>query len=279
MLYLFRIIRNNLFTIAFLVLFFFSFSQVLQYNDYHQTYYFNSSKSFFNSWDRLQNNVTSYFGLKDKNEALAKENIELRKSLASNYLIVDKTVRYSGDSLSNKRYSYILAKVIKSTVYDQNNFITIDKGRSSGIVKDMSVISPNGIAGVVYDVSDNFAIIISVLNTHFIASPYIPDINYRAGSVQWDGKSADIVKIKGISKFEKLKTGMEVFTSNYSTLFPEGIKIGKVKSFKPSGTDNFMDVSVELSNDFRKMDYVYVIKDFYKAEIDSLKTTEVRNGN
>lgn len=278
MLYLFRILRNNLFTITFLVLFFISYLQVLQFNDYQQTYYFNTSKSFFNSWDRLKSNVTSYFALTHKNESLARENAELRKTLASNYLFKDGKLRLSSDSSPYKRYHYILAKVIKSTVYDQNNFITIDKGKSSGVQKGMAVIAPDGIAGVVYDVSEHFAVLISVLNTQFIASPMIPEINYRAGSVQWDGKSASIVKLKGISKFEKLKPGMQVYTSNYSTLFPEGVSIGKIKDFKPSATDNFLDVNVELSNDFRKMDYVYVVHDFYKAEIDSLKKMEVQDG-
>ncbi len=277
MLYLFRLLRNNLFPFFFIFIFGFSVLQVVQYNYYQQSFFFNTSNAFLNSASRTQNSVTSYFGLKDVNEKLAIENVRLSNEIKSDLVFVDTNKQIAKDSHGSKRYSYILTKVIKSGTNMRNNFITIDKGSLSGVKKGMAVISPSGIAGFVFDVSDNFALVLSALNGRFTATPMIPELNIREGSITWDGEDADIVQLNNINKFEKLKPGMKVVTSNYSVKFPSGIPIGEIRKIQKKATSSFYSIDVKLATDFRKLQYLYVVTDHFQAQLDSLNLKENNN--
>ncbi|MBL7812591.1 MAG: rod shape-determining protein MreC [Bacteroidetes bacterium] len=278
MLFLFRFLRNNLFTVTFILLFGISVFQILRFNLYQQSFYFNTSNAVLNSADRLKNNVTGYFYLRKANEDLVLENKRLREQLAANYVFYDTQTRSSKDSHGVLRYTYLIGRVISSTVSSQNNFITIDKGRTHGVRKGMAVLSPAGIAGIVLDVSDHFALVSSVLNSKFVATPMIPAINFREGSLTWNGEDPTVAQINGVNKFEKISPGMAVFTSNYSANFPPGVPIGRIKSFRRGGNSSFFEINVELATDFRKISTVYLVKDAFRQEIDSLAGKENRNG-
>lgn len=276
MLYLFRLIRNNIFLITFIFLFGTSVLQVLRFNLYQQSFYFNTSRSILNSAAMAQNTFMEYFRLKDVNLALAAENAALKNMVLALHVHADSSKKVVNDSIGKKHYSYIECGVIKSSTNLRNNFITINKGSASGIEKGMAVISPSGIAGFVFDVSENFALVISVLNSHFAATPMIPEINVHEGSVSWDGTDARIAQLNNINKFEKLKPGMKVLTSNYSVKFPPGIAIGTIKSVKRPNTSSFCDVDLQLATDFSKLSYLYVITDHFKSQLDTLASREIR---
>lgn len=272
--FLFRLIRNNLFFIAFLFLFGVSLSQVLRFNLYQQSFYFNTSRLALGSTARMQNSFTQYFKLKDVNEKLAAENAELHNLFSNNLLSSDSTVYVIQDSNGAKRYSYQVAAVIKSNTRLRNNFLTINKGTANGIKKGMAVIAPSGIVGLVYDVAENFSLVLTVLNGKFVTTPMIPDIGFREGSITWNGLDPNLVQLNNVDKFKNIKPGMKVFTSNYAVKFPAGIPIGTVKTVKKKATSSFYDINLKLSVDFNNLAYVYVIKDNYKAQLDSLMIQE-----
>lgn len=274
-----RFIRRNFYIILFLILQAFAFSQVVTFNAYPRTYYFNSSKSYLAKINGLSNLATGYFHLVDKNQALALENIQLRNSLKSNYLLVDTGLYLIKDTAGRKRYDYFKADVIKSTTNKLNNFITINKGKNHGVRKGMAVLSPSGIAGVVYDVTDHFSLVLSVLNSKFRTTPMIPELNAREGTLYWNGESSLYAQITDVNKFEKIRPGMSVTTSNYSTLFPSNVPIGKVVSFKPAKNTAFWEIKVELATNFSKLSTVYLVRDRYQTELDTISNREARFGN
>lgn len=278
MLYLFRLLRNNLYPVTYIILFVFSFIQVLRFNVFQQSFYFNTSNQILNSAARLESNVTTWLNLRDVNQRLAAENMKLRNGLFNEMVFADTAVAYKTDSSGQKRYSYVVCRVIKSSTNMRNNFITIDKGSTSGIRKGMAVISPSGIAGFVFDVTDNFALVLSVLNSQFTATPMIPELNIREGSVTWDGHDPLVAQLNNINKFEKLKPGMDIITSNYSVKFPPGIPIGKIKSVKKLSSSSFYDIDINLATDFRKLAFLYVVKDNYQSQTDTLNSREVIRG-
>ena len=64
--------------------------------------------------------------------------------------------------------------------------------------------------------------------------------------------------------------GDTVITSGYNAVFPEGILIGTIKSVNPSENQNYLDISVQLSADFSKLNYVYLVRNTSIEERDSL---------
>lgn len=273
MLYLFRLLRNNLYPVTFLLLLGIAVSQILRFNLYQKTFYFNSSKRILGSAAQVQNSVSGYFNLQEVNKSLAEQNLALLNSKGFN-VYVDTTVTILKDSAGVARYSYQVARVIKSTSMQRNNFVTIDKGSTSGITKGMAVVSPSGIVGLVYDVSDNFALVLSVLNSKFVTTPMIPEIGFREGSVTWNGQDPELAQLNFVSKFEVVKPGMKVLTSNFSLKFPAGIPIGTIKTVKKKATSSFYDIQIKLATNFNKLDYVYVVRDNFRPQLDSLEIKE-----
>lgn len=276
MLFLFRLLRNNLFPITFILLLIISVSQVVRFNLYQESFYFNSSRNLLRSTSLMRSNVTDFFNLKDVNSRLVQENAKLRAGDQTALVFSDTSVKVFTDTSGKQRYSYKVARVIKSTTRLRNNFITIDKGSSSGIKKGMAVITPGGIAGLVFDVSEDFALVLSVLNSKFVTTPMIPAVGFREGSITWDGSDPMVAQLNWVNKFEKLKPGMAVVTSNFSVKFPPGIPIGKIKSVRKKSTSSFYEIDIDLSTDFSRLGYVYVVTDHFRSQLDTLEQKEVQ---
>ncbi|MBQ4215151.1 MAG: rod shape-determining protein MreC, partial [Bacteroidales bacterium] len=61
-------------------------------------------------------------------------------------------------------------------------------------------------------------------------------------------------------------------TNTYSNLFPSEIMVGTIESFYQN--NNFFSADVRLSTDFKRIDYVYVVKDLYKKERENLENIQ-----
>lgn len=269
MVFLLRLIRKNLFHIVYLVLFLFAVWQVGRFNIYQQSYFFNTSNAFAAKVSGTKQAVKDYFNLKQANEALIAENSKLNNLLAGISTDSMQRIRFKDSNFSGQ-YEYIPARVIHATTDLQNNFIAIDKGSKDGMMKDMAVVAPDGVVGVVLDVSGSYSLILPVLNTKFKATPMIPAIGFKDGSITWDGKNPKRIQLNGVSRFEKVQAGMMVLTSNYSVKFPPGIPIGTVYTVKNTGKSSFYEIDIEPAVDFARISNVYAIKNNRRVELDTL---------
>ncbi|MBR1774455.1 MAG: rod shape-determining protein MreC [Bacteroidales bacterium] len=225
----------------------------------------NISGTFYN----ISENISSYFYLKSKNEALIKENIALRKQLETSFVKVTNNVHEENDTIYKQRFSFIDAKVISKTVNKRNNFFMLDKGSLSGVETDMGVISPEGVVGVVVKTTQNFSLVMSVL--HQDSKLNVRNIRTKTtGTLIWNGNSYAVGQVIDMPSSIPIKKGDTVVTSGFSRDFPEGIMIGTVKDYtKESGT-GFYKVNVQFSADYNKLEFVYIIKNFFKIEQDEL---------
>ena len=94
--------------------------------------------------------VGNYFRLNSANKQLAEENAILRQQLS---VVYDTTTCIYDINKGDTLYKYIPAQVVNNSTNQVNNYIIINKGAVDGIERDMSVISTDGIVGVVTDVS------------------------------------------------------------------------------------------------------------------------------
>lgn len=217
------------------------------------------------------NFLTEYFSLEEMNEILSKENAQYRNSFVSAYksnIVLKKEII---DKDYQQEFFYISAKVINNSIDRQHNYITLDKGQKAGITDGMAVITANGIVGVVRKVSENYASVISLLNTKLGISVKLKKNGYF-GSASWSGQKYTILSVKEIPNHVPIMIGDTIITSGYSTIFPEGIFIGTIKKFEQKEGSNFYDISVELSTNFKTLSYVYVVGDLLKTERAELET-------
>lgn len=241
-------------------------------NAYQKSITINSTNAIVGTAYERLNVIKRYLYLGRINDSLALENAQLKAALLNSKNSDSSATVKVTDTLYHQQYTLYSAKVIKNSVNQRNNFITINKGSLAGIVKDMAVISPQkGVVGFVTDVSPNFAIIRSLLNKETLVSVLLKK-NNAFGSLVWGDKNFDIKKafVKEIPNHYIIHVGDTIITSGAGG-FPKGIEVGRVSKTRISTGDNFMTLEVDLFNDFSTLQYVYLIKDRLSNEQKNLE--------
>lgn len=264
-----------------LICFYFIFSD----NSYQKSVYLNSSNQIVGRVYSASSGIGSYFGLKEQNQDLLRMNAELqsevfrlKEQLYSSLPDTVKTNAFLSDSLNKNKasdYHMIVAHVTNNSVYQINNFISINKGAEDGVVEDMGVISEQGIVGVVRAVSNNFAVIQPVLNPISRFSCKIVNSN-AFGTLVWSGGDPRYAELTEYPKFDKFEKGDTIVTSGYSSIFPEGIFVGIVEDYKSQSDDNFYSLKVKLATNFSTLKDVLLIKSKKREEQLGLER-KVRN--
>jgi len=268
-------IRQYFNFLLFVALEIFCLTMVLRDNNFQHTAYLNSSEAITAWIYKKYNDVQYYFKLKDTNDSLVAQNTRLLNQLAVDFDRPDTTGRTVTDTSSGRKYQYLYARVVNNSVNSPNNYITIHRGRLQNVKPDMGVISPSGVAGIVRSVSDNYAVVMSVLNRQTSISARI-DSGYT-GTVAWQPLQNAVHGIlKDIPKSARIKKGDPVVTSGFSTLFPPGIPIGYVEKISDKGTGIFHTITIRFATNFYNLQYVYIIGDLGGNEQKTLEATETQ---
>ncbi len=254
-----------------------SFYFVFTYNQFHHTFFVNSANNVSGNVLNTYGNFKTYFSLDKVNDSLITENARLRSMLDESYLIDTSHASIMRDSLGRQIYAYIAAEVISNSYTEINNYITIDRGSNHGVEKNMGVISSSGIAGQVIKVSPNFSVVMSVLHSRFKASVAV-NRNNTQGRLLWDINDPARVHMVEVSEQGFPKVGDTIVTTRSSEIFPPGIIVGMIESFGKEAGTNYYTLDIKLSTDFSSLQYVYVVEDKMRAEIDSLQN-EVINAD
>jgi len=271
---IFRFLKSKLHVLLFIFLEIICISSIVKYNFYQESSWFNNTSSLTAKIHEANVSMFEYFGLQQKNEALYNENLALRRQLKDNYLIQPKQEFTINDTIYKQRYDYIPAKVITNSINNANNFITLNRGISSGVEKGMGVYSPSGVIGTVLEVSNNYCIVLSILNIKNQMVPKILEMNNTKGFVDWQGKDPNYLSFNKIPKYEMLKVGYHLVTSSYSNSFPENIPIGTIETLEKSSKESFYKINVKLAVNFGNISDVYIVKDLFKKELEELKNRD-----
>lgn len=272
---LIRYLLKNYAFLLFLLLEVISFTLIFNYNRYQRVKYLNSSNRVTASIYGSFNAVGNYFSLASVNRKLARENAYLKtviSDLPYVKLLQDSIVETT--EITDSLYRYISAKVINNSIEQQNNYITLNKGRKHGIKPDQGIINSEGIVGVITNVSESFSVGFSVLNKRWGASAKLKKSG-TFGPLSWDGINPEFVNLNGIPFHVELAVGDTVVTSSYSSAFPEDIMIGTVYEIDQPSGENYYLISVKLAVDFRALSFVDVIGNLKVEEIRTLESTMV----
>ena len=244
---------------------------IVQNNQYQSASFFNSSNRVAVNIVGFSNGVREYFSLRDINTNLADENAVLRTKLEQrNQSLYLFEVREINDPAIINRFEYVSAKVVNNTTSLFKNYITINKGKDSGIEPGMAAISSAGVVGKVKSVSEHYSVIISLLNIDEHVSSVIKRTQ-NFGTVQWDGGNARFANLLYIPRHVKPLVGDTIVTSGYNAVFPQGVMVGVIREVKLKEEAPFYDLKLELSQDFTKLAFVEIVKSNLKLEKDSLE--------
>jgi rod shape-determining protein MreC len=201
--------------------------------------------------------IPRYFGLVKENELLRRTNIEL----------ADEASRLREAKLENLRlrqllglkyqsiYHYVAARVVSKNLTLLRNTITLDVGTGDGIRPSMPVLSDAGLVGVVVAVNQGYSVAHLLLNVDFRASAKVQRSRVD-GIVAWDGNA---LMLTNITKTLDVKVGDVIVTSEYSSTYPPGIRIGTVRVVEEQPVTLFKTVIIEPSVDFVRLEEVFVL--------------------
>lgn len=218
--------------------------------------------------------ITNYFGLRAENDRLAAENAQLRAQQAASYISYSDSIFEVSDTIYRQQYSYVDAKIIKSSWSQKGNYLMINKGSDHGIAPDMAVIAPQGIVGVVVNTTRNFATIMPVIHPNSSHSVKIKRSDLT-GTLIWEGGDYRYATVIDIPTTHKLYKHDTIVTSGFANDFPEGIPVGYIEQADVQEGNGFYHIRLLLATDFVNLDHVYIINNHFKREQDQLiKETE-----
>ena len=279
---IFLFIRRYFNFLFFLVLQIVALSFLFRYNKFHEAAFMGVTSELTGRISSKYSNVEYYFRLKKINESLAAQNEHLLNSLPSDFQSPDTTQRIVVDTTrydtlhATRKYIWRGARVVNNSVSMQNNYITIHRGEQQGVTKEMGVVSPQGLVGVVVNASENFAVVMTMLNRQSSVSAKLHRSG-EIGKVQWDGRTPDYVTMINIPKSASVSTGDSVVTSGYSLSFPPGIMIGTVSEVIDDKSSNFYSLKVKPSTNFYNVEYVTVVDNLQKEEQKKVEEAAKKN--
>ncbi len=261
-------IRNKHF-LLFCLLMLLSLTLTFQSRSYHSGKYVSAANFVSGGLYNWSSGISDYLSLKDENEILTNENAKLReKANATSKEFLEWRAKNS--TVAQIQYTYRPAKVIHNSYTKSKNNLTIKGGTSLGITPEMGVITSNGIVGIVQNVTSNYSTVISILNTNSkINAKFLKSDHF--GTLEWDTREPNVVQLVDVPRLAPVAVGDTIVTGGRSTIFPEGIGIGKVTSFYMDTSGNYFVVQVLLFNDMTSLGHVYIIENIHKKEIINLE--------
>ncbi len=240
----------------------------IQTHNYHSDKFLSSANVITGSIYNFKSNISSYFSLASENKKLLEENVYLRKQIEYYKDITEPTAI---DTTVFPLFEYQTAKIINNNYSYTKNYITLNKGTRDGVVTDMGVISSRGLVGIVSRVSENFSTVQSILNTNSRTNAKLKKSGHF-GTLTWNTNVPNVVQLIDIPRLVNIQEGDTIVTGGKSVIFPEGILIGVVKSFKPDDMDeNYYIIDVDLFTDMTSLESVYLIKNNFAEELHELE--------
>lgn len=202
--------------------------------------------------------IPNYFELARENKTLRELNVSL----------ADEVSRLREARLENLRlhkllnlkeqspFTYVAANVTGRTLQLLQNTITIDAGEADGVQVNMPVVTDAGLVGRVVATSGGYSIGQILLHKDFRASAKVQRGRVD-GIVAWEGGTA--LALKNVAKTLDVQVGDAVITSEYSSLYPPGIKIGVVTRTDQAPGALFQTVEITPGVDFSRLEEVFVI--------------------
>jgi len=263
---LFRFLYNYKNLLTFLTLEFCSL--LLVFNQHFHTKFkqVNSSNLSIGSVYEFFSSLRQYTYLKENYIKILNENAYLKEQILQNSIQANKI----SDKFSEKQFKFIPAQIINNSITHTKNYLTLNKGASSGIIPGMGVITESGIVGSVKSVSEHFATVVSLLHTDVLVSAKLIPSNVM-GTIRWYGYNPLQVQLLYIPRHLKVEVGDKVVTSGYDATFYTDIPIGVVSRVELNKESLFYDIWVDISTDFSTLQHVYVLENNLRVERESLE--------
>lgn len=196
----------------------------------------------------LKSKLDKYVELSVREKELEKENKELKELIGATKDLSD--------------YESIQATVTIRDPDKWQQIITIDKGSTNGVEKEMAVVTAKGLIGKIKNVS-KFSSTVQLLSasdrTNRISAK-IQQKNTVFGLIEGYDVEKQTLLFKRIPSNAKVKKGQTVVTSGLGGVFPKTLVIGKVEEVEPDEHGLTQTAYIKPQADFNDINHVIVVK-------------------
>ncbi len=201
-------------------------------------------------YNKLIEKIAAYESLEKNFREIERENGELKKQLGF---------------MQNTEIEKIPAVIIGSDPGNIFNTLIIDKGTKDGIVKDMPVVAFyegfQGLVGRVVETGYSSSKVLPLYDKSFYAASRLQNLRYE-GLVNGSGNSKTRIFMSYVNKSgkERISYGDIVITSGMKSVYPKGIYIGRVRSISAREYETSLQLEIEPTVDFSRLEYVFILK-------------------
>jgi rod shape-determining protein MreC len=177
--------------------------------------------------------------LRVQNRALSAENQTLRGYEAENNRLRN-AIGYSGRA----PFRLIPARIVTRDASTWYNTVIIDRGTNEGLREDMPVLTEEGLVGKTSAVSKTTSIVILISDENCKVAANVEGTREQ-GIVKGERASSTsqpVISMNFLSKQANLESGQKVFTTGVGGVFPSGVLIGAVQTFKVRELDGYATI-------------------------------------
>jgi rod shape-determining protein MreC len=194
-----------------------------------------------------------------------KDNDRLRKEIKKNQAII---VSYGEAATTNayleKQLEFkktipsptITARIIGRDPSQWFKTFSIDHSSSDRVIKGMPVVTVDGVVGHILDGSGKHAKVLEAIDPNSAVEVLIQNTRTQ-GIIKGTGTG---YRLHYVLKNNEVKIGDLLVTSGLGGVFPKGLAVGFVTSVVSNRRGMFLNIEVEPTVDFSKLENVIVIK-------------------
>jgi rod shape-determining protein MreC len=167
---------------------------------------------------------------------------------------------------SEASYSSVAARIIAKDPGNLYSTFILDKGASHGIRKNQAVIAYQdgleGLVGRVIEVSRATCLVIPIFDSASYIGVRMDRSRYE-GLAMGSGSEELPLVVQYVKKRarDEIQYGDLVITSGLQSLYPAGIKVGRVSKLRLLDYLTSMELEIEPIIDFSRIEYVFVISE------------------
>ncbi len=272
--FLLRLFSKNGLFVFFIFLQLIALVLIFSRNSMQQSWIAGQSAAF-NSWvSGYIDEGASYLKLKQTNDQLVSQNKALMEQLYGKNAGSHPEFRKVHDTIGGGQiYTFVDGDIVYNSINRKDNYFTINRGKRDGVFPKMGVMAPTGIAGIVINTTDSYALVQSILSVNKIKINASLKSSGYFGTLTWPGTDSRVMHLADIPKYVSIKIGDTIVTDGKSAIFPQGVMIGKVAGYEVDSKTGFWDISVELSEQMGNLSKIFVVKNLKKAEVSKIEDT------
>ena len=194
--------------------------------------------------------------LKDRVQMLENQLHDAELAVGENASLRD----YLGVRDRYESFSAVSAQVLGRSDGTYLQYVTLDKGTSSGIRENMAVITKNGVVGYVCEVSVNSCRVRTLLQYDTGVGVYVQ----RSGDVgitdcPYAMGQQGLLRVIYLPEDVTVQIGDRVVTGDLGDIYPSGLTVGHVTEIVPDTYNRTLTATVKPAVNFDSLEQVFVI--------------------